>query len=158
MSEEIKEEKKTKKTFGWLKNIISAIAGLVIGVASTLGIVGPSDAELAKQKVESWLNKSEVVYVQVDTVSKTIAEVKELIKEKKYLEALSKLDTIKDATGTAITTIKELKDEIMEAAKAIAEEAKEKGEEVKETVQEGVEQVKDAINDKPAEAEPATAE
>lgn len=161
MSEEIKEEKKTKKTFGWIKNVISAIAGAVISFAVTIGVVSTSDADIAKQKVEGWLNKTETVYVQVDTVNKTIAEVKQLIKDKKYLEALAKLDTIKDCAGTTITTVKELKEEIAEAVKAIAEEAKEKGEEIKENVQEGVESVKDAINDKPAEeapAEPAPAE
>ena len=88
------EEKKAKKWYGWAKNIISAIAGAVISCAATFGIIGTDDAEVAKQKIDSWMQKTDVVYVQVETVGNTIAEVKQLIAEKKYSEALGKLDTI----------------------------------------------------------------
>ena len=150
MSEEIKEEKKQKKTFGWIKNIISAVAGAVVAFAATIGIIGKSDAEIAKEKIDGWLNKTEVVYVQVESVGKTIAEVKALIADKKWTEALAKLDTIKTNATTTIETIKELREEITEAAKALGEEIKEKGEEIKDVVEEGKEQIKDAVEDKPS--------
>ena len=141
------EEKKAKKWYGWAKNIISAIAGAVISCAATFGIIGTDDAEVAKQKIDSWMQKTDVVYAQVETVSNTIAEVKQLIADKKYLEALGKLDTIKDSAMTTVTTVKELRDEISEAAKAVADEAKEKVDEVKGKVDEVKDTIKDAIND-----------
>ena len=151
MSEEIKEEKKGRKWFGWVKNLISAVVGLVIGIGSTVGIIGKSDAEIAKQKIDEWLNKTEVVYVEVENVSSTIAEVKALIADKKWTEALAKLDTIKTSATTTIQTIKELREEIKEAAQAVGEEIKEKVDEVKETVETGKEEIKDVIEDKPTE-------
>ena len=141
------EEKKAKKWYGWAKNLISAIAGAVISCAATFGIIGTDDAEVAKQKIDSWMQKTDVVYVQVETVGNTIAEVKQLIAEKKYSEALGKLDTIKDSAMTTVTTVKELRDEISEAAKAVADEAKEKVDEVKGKVDEVKDTIKDAIND-----------
>lgn len=141
------EEKKAKKWYGWAKNIISAIAGAVISCAATFGIIGTDDAEVAKQKIDSWMQKTDVVYAQVETVSNTIAEVKQLIADKKYLEALGKLDTIKDSAMTTVITVKELRDEISEAAKAVADEAKEKVDEVKGKVDEVKDTIKDAIND-----------
>lgn len=141
------EEKKAKKWYGWAKNIISAIAGAVISCAATFGIIGTDDAEVAKQKIDSWMQKTDVVYAQVETVSNTIAEVKQLIADKKYIEALGKLDTIKDSAMTTVTTVKELRDEISEAAKAVADEAKEKVDEVKGKVDEVKDTIKDAIND-----------
>ena len=141
------EEKKAKKWYGWAKNIISAIAGAVISCAATFGIIGTDDAEVAKQKIDSWMQKTDVVYAQVETVGNTIAEVKQLIADKKYIEALGKLDTIKDSAMTTVTTVKELRDEISEAAKAVADEAKEKVDEVKGKVDEVKDTIKDAIND-----------
>ena len=154
MSEEIQEEKKSRKWFGWVKNLISAVVGLVIGIGSTVGIIGKSDAEIAKQKIDEWLNKTEVVYVEVENVSSTIAEVKALIADKKWTEALAKLDTIKTSAATTIQTIKELREEIKEAAQAVGEEIKDKVDEVKETVEEGKEEIKDVIDDKPKADEP----
>ena len=149
------EEKKAKKWYGWAKNLISAIAGAVISCAATLGIIGTNDADVAKQKIDGWMEKTDVVYVQVETVSNTIAEVKQLIADKKYLEALGKLDTIKDSAATTITTVKELREEIASAAKEVGKEVKEKVDEVKETVKEAVDNVKDAAKDKPtAESTP----
>ena len=141
------EEKKARKWYGWAKNIISAIAGAVISCAATFGIIGTDDAEVAKQKIDSWMQKTDVVYAQVETVGNTIAEVKQLIADKKYIEALGKLDTIKDSAMTTVTTVKELRDEISEAAKAVADEAKEKVDEVKGKVDEVKDTIKDAIND-----------
>lgn len=141
------EEKKAKKWYGWAKNLISAIAGAVISCAATFGIIGTDDAEVAKQKIDSWMQKTDVVYAQVETVGNTIAEVKQLIADKKYLEALGKLDTIKDSAMTTVTTVKELRDEISEAAKAVANEAKGKVDEVKGKVDEVKDTIKDAIND-----------
>ena len=149
-------EKKSKNWFGWAKNIISAIAGAVISCAATIGIIGQSDADIAKQKIDGWLEKADVVYVQVETASNTITEIKKLIEEKKYLEALGKLDTIKGNATTTIATVNELREEIGEVAKAVSEQAKEKGEEIKETVKETKEEIKKA-NDELKEA-PATEE
>ena len=144
------EEKKSKKWYGWVKNIISAIAGAVISCAATIGIIGTDDATIAKQKIDGWMEKSDVVYEQVETVSDTIAEVKALIADRKYFDALAKLDTIKDAAATTISTVKELRDEIAEAAKTVSDEAKQKGDEIKETVKEAVDDIKEAVKDKPA--------
>ena len=156
IKEEIKEEKKSKKWYGWVKNIISAVAGAVISCAATIGIIGTNDADIAKQKIDGWMQKTDVVYVQVETVSATIAEVRQLIADKKYIEALGKLDDIKDGAMTTIQTVKELREEIAEAAKAVGDEAKEKIDDVKEKVKEveesvkdGVQDVKDAIDAKP---------
>ncbi len=149
------EEKSAKKWYGWAKNLISAVVGAVISCAATIGIIGTDDADIAKQKVDGWMQKTDVVYVQVENVSNTIAEVKQLIADKKYLEALGKLDAIKDSAATTITTVKELREEIAAAAKTVAEEVKEKTDEIKETVKEAVDDVKEAAKDKPnAEATP----
>ena len=145
------EEKKAKKWYGWAKNLISAIAGAVISCAATFGIIGTDDADVAKQKIDGWMEKTDVVYVQVETVSNTIAEIKQLIADKKYHEALDKLDTIKDSAATTITTVNELREEIAAVAKEVGKEVKEKVDEVKETVKEAVDSVKDAANDKPTE-------
>ena len=149
------EEKKTKTWYGWAKNIISAIAGAVISCAATLGIIGADDADIAKQKIDGWMEKTDVVYAQVETVGNTIAEIKQLIIDKKYLEALGKLDTIRDSAATTVTTVKELREEIAEVAKKVGNEVKEKVDEVKDTVKDAVDSVKDAANDKPnAESTP----
>lgn len=149
------EEKKAKKWYGWVKNLISAIAGAVISCAATFGIIGTDDAEVAKQKIDGWMEKTDVVYAQVETVGNTIAEVKQLIADKKYSEALDKLDTIKDSAMTTVTTVKELREEIAAVAKEVGNEVKEKVDEVKETVKDAVDSVKDAVNDKPtAESTP----
>ena len=149
------EEKKTRKWYGWAKNLISAIAGAVISCAATFGIIGTDDAEVAKQKIDSWMQKTDVVYVQVETVGNTIAEVKQLIADKKYSEALDKLDTIKDSAMTTVITVKELREEIAAVAKEVGNEVKEKVDEVKETVKDAVDSVKDAAKDKPtAESTP----
>lgn len=153
MSEE-KEEKKTNKWFGWAKNIVAAVAGAVISCAATIGIIKGDDADVAKQKINGWLEKSETAHVQIVSVNDTIAEVKSLIVEKKYIEALGKLEDIKDSAIGTVTTIKELKEEIQEALKVVSEQAKEKVDEVKETVNTGVEEIKDAIKDKPTKATP----
>lgn len=145
------EEKKAKKWYGWAKNLISAIAGAVISCAATFGIIGTDDADVAKQKIDGWMEKTDVVYVQVETVNNTIAEIKQLIADKKYLEALDKLDTIKDSAATTVTTVKELREEIAAVAKEVGKEIKEKVDEVKETVKEAVDSVKDATKDKPTE-------
>ena len=145
------EEKKAKKWYGWVKNLISAIAGAVISCAATFGIIGTDDAEVAKQKIDGWMQKTDVVYAQVETVGNTIAEVKQLIAEKKYSEALDKLDTIKDSAMTTVITVKELREEIAAVAKEVGNEVKEKVDEVKETVKDAVDSVKDAAKDKPTE-------
>ena len=149
------EEKKARKWYGWAKNLISAIAGAVISCAATFGIIGTDDAEVAKQKIDSWMQKTDVVYVQVETVGNTIAEVKQLIADKKYSEALGKLDTIKDSAMTTVITVKELREEIAAVATEVGNEVKEKVDEVKETVKDAVDSVKDAAKDKPtAESTP----
>lgn len=145
------EAKKAKKWYGWAKNLISAIAGAVISCAATFGIIGTDDADVAKQKIDGWMEKTDVVYVQVETVSNTIAEIKRLIADKKYHEALDKLDTIKDSAATTVTTVKELREEIAAVAKEVGKEVKEKVDEVKKTVKEAVDSVKDAAKDKPTE-------
>ena len=145
------EEKKARKWYGWAKNLISAIAGAVISCAATFGIIGTDDADVAKQKIDSWMEKTDVVYVQVETVGNTIAEIKQLIADKKYHEALDKLDTIKDSAATTVTTVKELREEIAAVAKEVGNEVKEKVDEVKETVKEAVDSVKEAAKDKPTE-------
>ena len=145
------EEKTAKKWYGWVKNLISAIAGAVISCAATFGIIGTDDAEVAKQKIDGWMQKTDVVYAQVETVGNTIAEVKQLIAEKKYSEALDKLDTIKDSAMTTVITVKELREEIAAVAKEVGNEVKEKVDEVKETVKDAVDSVKDAAKDKPTE-------
>ena len=156
MSEEIKEEKKSKKWYGWVKNVISAVAGAVISCAATIGIIGTNDADIAKQRIDSWMQKADVVYVQIETVTDTIAEVKVLIEQKEWVKALAKLDTIKDSALTTINAIKELREEIAEAAKAVGDEAKEtidgvkeKVKEVEDSVKDGVQDIKDAIDAKP---------
>lgn len=149
------EEKQAKKWYGWAKNLISAIVGAVISFAATLGIIGKNDADVAKQKIEGWMEKTDVVYVQVETVSNTITEIKKLIADKKYLEAIGKLDTIKDSAVTTVTTVKELHEEISAAAKEVGKEVKEKADEVKDAVNEAVDSVKDAAKDTPtAESTP----
>ena len=145
------EEKKTKKWYGWAKNLISAIAGAVISCAATFGIIGTDDADVAKQKIDGWMEKTDVVYAQVETVGNTIAEIKQLIADKKYHEALDKLDTIKDSAATTVTTVNELREEIAAVAKEVGKEVKEKVDEVKETVKDAVDSVKDAAKDKPTE-------
>jgi len=156
------EKKSAKKWYGWAKNLISAVAGAVISCAATLGIIGTNDADVAKQKIDGWMQKTDVVYVQVESVSATIAEVKQLIADKKYIEALGKLDDIKDGAMTTIQTVKELRDEIAEAAKTVANEVKEKTDEikdkvddVKDTIKDAVDGVKDAVEDKPVQETPA---
>ncbi len=145
------EEKKTNKWFGWAKNIVAAVAGAVISCAATIGIIKGDDADVAKQKIDGWLEKSETAYVQIVSVNDTIAEVKSLIEAKKYIEALGKLEDIKDNAIGTITTIKELKEEIQEALKVVSEQAKEKADEVKESIEQGVKDVKEAIDAKPTE-------
>ena len=156
------EETKSKKWYGWVKNVISAVAGAVISCAATIGIINTNEADVAKQTIDGWMQKTDVVYVQVENVSTTIAEVKALIKDGKYLEALGKLDSIKDSAMTTVATVKELHDEIADAAKAVKDEAKEKVDavkekvdEVKETVKEEAEKVKEAIDAKPTDEKPA---
>ena len=143
------EEKSAKKWYGWVKNVISAVIGAVLSCAATLGFIGSDDADIAKQKIDGWWQKADVVYVQVETVNTTIAEVKQLIADKKYIEALGKLDDIKDGAMTTIQTVKELREEIAEAAKEAGKEIKEKVDEVKDTVKDAADDVKDAVNDKP---------
>lgn len=138
------EEKPKKKWYGWVKNIISAVAGAVISCAATIGIIGKDDATMAKEKIDGWMQKTDTVYVQVENVTSVLSEVKALIEEKKWSEAIAKLDSIKESAGAAIASIKELKDDISEAAKAVGEEAKEKAEKVKEKVDEVKETVKSA--------------
>lgn len=156
------EEKKSKKWYGWAKNLISAVAGAIISCAATLGIIGSDDADVAKQKIDGWMQKTDVVYVQVENVSATIAEVKQLIADKKYIEALGKLDDIRDGATTTIQTVKELRDEIAEAAKTVAEgikgktdEIKDKVDDVKDTIKDAVDDVKDAAGNKPADEAPS---
>lgn len=148
------ENENKGKWFGWIKNIIAAVVGAVISCLATLGIIGPSDADIAKEKMNSWLDKSEVVYVQVTTVQETLAEVKALLADKKYLEALAKLETITDNAKETIAAVKELKEEIQEAIKAVKEHADEIKDNVQDKVDEikdAVQDVKDAVGDKPAE-------
>lgn len=133
----------SKKSFGWFKGIIAAIVGAVISFLATIGVIGKSDADIAKEKMNSWLDKSEVVYVQVTSVQDTIAEVKVLINDKKYLEAMAKLETIAGAAKETITTVNDLRQEIKEAVAAV----KEKADEIKENVQSKVDEVKDAVQD-----------
>lgn len=144
------EKKSAKKWYGWVKNLISAIVGAIISCAATLGIIGKNDAEIAKQTIDGWMNKTDVVYEQVENVTATIAEVKALIAEKKYFEALSKLDEIKDGAVATVQTVKELRDEIAEAAKTVAGEVKDKVDEVTDTVKDAVDEVKEVVDDKPA--------
>ncbi len=136
-------EEKEKKSFGWFKNIIAAVVGAILSFLATFGIIGKTDADLAKEKMDSWLGKSETVYTQVVETQKVIAEVKQLLADKKYLEAIAKLETITDNAKETVAAIKEMKDEIQEAIKAI----KEKAESVKEGAKDKVEEVKGAVND-----------
>ena len=136
-------EEKEKKSFGWFKNIIAAVVGAILSFLATFGIIGKTDADLAKEKMDSWMGKSETVYTQVVETQKVITEVKQLLADKKYLEAIAKLDTITDNAKETVAAIKEMKDEIQEAIKAI----KEKAESVKEGAKDKVEEVKGAVND-----------
>lgn len=158
----------TKKSwFGWVKNVISAVAGAVISCAATIGIIGTNDADIAKNKIDGWMNKADTAYIQVVEAQQTVEGVIQLVKDGKYLDAISTLSTVQDNAVTTVTTIKELKDEIAEAAKFVADEVdakkdelKDKHDEVIDTVKEEIGNIKDAIEAKPVkevEATPAPA-
>lgn len=156
MSEENKEQKTSKSAqwFGWVKNLIAAVVGAIISCAATIGIIGKSDADLAKEKMDSWLDKSETVYVQVVNVTDAVSEVKQLISDKKYLEALAKLEVIGTSTKESISAIKDLKEEIQEAIKTVKEQSgaiKENVQGKVDEIKEAVQGIKDATGNKPSD-------
>lgn len=153
MSTEIK-----KSWFGWAKNVISAIAGAVISCAATIGIIGTNDVDIAKSKIDGWVNKADSAYVQVVEAQQTVKDAIQLVKDGKYVDAITALSTIDENAVATVTTIQELKAEIAEAAKYVAEEAAAKKEELKDKHDEVVDKVKEEIgNVKEAiEAKPDT--
>lgn len=154
----------TKKSwFGWVKNVISAVAGAVISCAATIGIIGTNDADIAKSKIDGWVNKADTAYVQVVEAQQTVEGAIQLVKDGKYVDAINSLSTVQDNAITAVTTIQELKEEIAEAAKFVADEVAEKKDELKDkhdevvdTVKEEIGNIKDAIEVK-SETTPAPA-
>lgn len=129
MTEE-KEEGK-KDWIAWVKHLVAAVVGAIVTLLATIGVIGKDDAAIAKDKADAVLDKSEQAYVQVTEVSTAVAEVKQLLDDKKYVEAIKALDAIGKSAKDTVTTVVELKDEISGIVKNVKEkiqEAKEKKE------------------------------
>ena len=129
------EAKEKKNWYEWIKRAISAVVGAVITFAVTIGLVGGGEAEVAKETVDGLLDKSDQAYVQIEQVSKTVAEVKKMLDDKQYLEAVKKLDDIGKEAKETITTVLEIKSQvktIVDSLKQKIEEAKEAKEAAKE--------------------------
>lgn len=129
------EAKEKKNWYEWIKRAISAVVGAVITFAVTIGLVGGGEAEVAKESVDGLLDKSDQAYVQIEQVSKTVAEVKQMLDDKQYLEAVKKLDDIGKEAKETITTVLEIKSQvktIVDSLKQKIEEAKEAKEAAKE--------------------------
>ena len=129
------EAKEKKNWYEWIKRAISAVVGAVITFAVTIGLVGGGEAEVAKDTVDGLLDKSDQAYVQIEQVSATVAEVKQMLDDKQYLEAVKKLDDIGKEAKETITTVLEIKSQvktIVDSLKQKIEEAKEAKEAAKE--------------------------
>ena len=122
------EEKEKKNWYEWIKRAISAVVGAVITFAVTIGLVGGGEAEVAKETVDGLLDKSDQAYVQIEQVSATVAEVKKMLDDKQYIEALKKLDDIGKEAKETVTTVLEIKTQV----KSIVDSLKQKIEEAKE--------------------------
>ena len=130
------EEKEKKNWYEWIKRAISAVVGAVITFAVTIGLVGGGEAEVAKDTVDGLLDKSDQAYVQIEQVSATVAEVKQMLDDKQYIEAIKKLDDIGKEAKETITTVLEIKSQV----KSIVDSLKQKIEEAKEAKQEAKEE------------------
>ena len=133
------EAKEKKNWYEWIKRAISAVVGAVITFAVTIGLVGGGEAEVAKETVDGLLDKSDQAYVQIEQVSKTVAEVKKMLDDKQYIEAIKKLDDIGKEAKETITTVLEIKSQvktIVDSLKQKIEEAKEAKEAAKEAAKE----------------------
>lgn len=129
------EAKEKKNWYEWIKRAISAVVGAVVTFAVTIGLIGGGEAEVAKDTVDGLLDKSDQAYVQIEQVSKTVAEVKKMLDDKQYLEAVKKLDDIGKEAKETITTVLEIKSQvktIVDSLKQKIEEAKEAKEAAKE--------------------------
>ena len=129
------EAKEKKNWYEWIKRAISAVVGAIITFAVTIGLIGGGEAEVAKDTVDGLLDKSDQAYVQIEQVSKTVAEVKKMLDDKQYLEAVKKLDDIGKEAKETITTVLEIKSQvktIVDSLKQKIEEAKEAKEAAKE--------------------------
>ncbi len=129
------EEKEKKNWYEWIKRAISAVVGAVVTFAVTIGLIGGGEAEVAKETVDGLLDKSDQAYVQIEQVSKTVAEVKKMLDDKQYIEAVKKLDDIGKEAKETVTTVLEIKSQvksIVDSLKQRIKEAKEAKEAAKE--------------------------
>lgn len=112
--EETPETAKTssKNIVVWAKHIAAAIIGAIISFATAFGLLSKPEGEIAKEATDAAIEKSEQAYVQVTSVSNSIVEIKKLIDDKKYVEAISKLDDIGKNTKGAIESVSELKQQL----------------------------------------------
>lgn len=127
MTEEIKKNEQSGRVT-WIKHIAAAIIGAVISFATAFGLLSKPEGEVAKDAANAAIEKSEQTYVQVTAVSQSIAEIKQLIDEKKYVEAITKLDDIGQEAKGAIQSVTELKDQLGTIITLVKEKTK-KGEE-----------------------------
>ena len=113
--------KKVINWIGWVKNAVSAVAGAVISCAATIGVIGKSDADAAKARIESALAKTEIVQEKFNAVTEAVAKVKALLGEKKYDEAVQAISEVKEAADEGVAAVNDLKEGI-ESEEAVKEE------------------------------------
>lgn len=134
------EEKEKKNWYEWIKRAISAVVGAVVTFAVTIGLIGGGEAEVAKETVDGLLDKSDQAYVQIEEVSKTVAEVKKMLDDKQYIEAIKKLDDIGKEAKETVTTVLEIKSQV----KSIVDSLKQRIKEAKEAKEAAKEEASDA--------------
>ena len=134
------EEKEKKNWYEWIKRAISAVVGAVVTFAVTIGLIGGGEAEVAKETVDGLLDKSDQAYVQIEQVSKTVAEVKKMLDDKQYIEAVKKLDDIGKEAKETVTTVLEIKSQV----KSIVDSLKQRIKEAKEAKAAAKEEAADA--------------
>ena len=134
------EEKEKKNWYEWIKRAISAVVGAVVTFAVTIGLIGGGEAEVAKETVDGLLDKSDQAYVQIEQVSKTVAEVKKMLDDKQYIEAVKKLDDIGKEAKETVTTVLEIKSQV----KSIVDSLKQRIKEAKEAKEAAKEEADDA--------------
>lgn len=134
------EEKEKKNWYEWIKRAISAVVGAVVTFAVTIGLIGGGEAEVAKETVDGLLDKSDQAYVQIEQVSKTVAEVKKMLDDKQYIEAVKKLDDIGKEAKETVTTVLEIKSQV----KSIVDSLKQRIKEAKEAKEAAKEEASDA--------------
>ena len=134
------EEKEKKNWYEWIKRAISAVVGAVVTFAVTIGLIGGGEAEVAKETVDGLLDKSDQAYVQIEQVSKTVAEVKKMLDDKQYIEAVKKLDDIGKEAKETVTTVLEIKSQV----KSIVDSLKQRIKEAKEAKEAAKEEAADA--------------